>query len=714
MHSHAIGIDFGTSKTLVSHINPQTGHPETIRLGRGGDLIPTTIFIDSDGRFSFGDDADDMIEDISGTYLRGFKMQLGSDTPVHMYLAPNGDFRQLTAKDLVGEYLLYIRQQVKKLVYQGEPVTRATITRPVNFSPAQCQELQQAALAAGFEHVEFTTEPEAAGLAYCRLNAAHAFARNALVVDWGGGTLDFALVTRSHDSVRTHGHLTDGDMEMGGEKFDEILWNYAVESLKSHGVTTLNPVSQLPRVRRSKELLSSRQEVALRLSHENGACPPLELSRETFNSMIAAYIDKAAQKLHGLLSRIPAEHQPEMLLLVGGSSQIPLIKETLEEACGLPAYMWHYSREAVALGAALWNHVEQKPAAPKTESKADRIKLISSGNNKIAVINTLRDIYPQLGLADAKQLVESAPVILPDKTEMNPCVAAGMLERAGCKVKILSKAEEYEPEQHESLYNNISGVWEGSCTNLSAGGITAPIMLVLDTKAQKITGNLVIGGTELVGSGKITGQIIGNSITFQSPGDNIHFSQITWRGTASNNVIEGTYVVEPKNIFIKPQHGLFRTSKQERQKGTKSGRLKLLSFGNNKIAVIKTLRDIYPHLGLADAKQLVESAPVILPDKTEMNPCVAAGMLERTGCKVKILSKDEEYEGEQKDTQFDNESGTNEGSCTNHPAAQAPTHIPQPTHEPAAPPKSGGSSDDSGCWKIVFIIIAIVLMCACG
>ena len=358
MNTHAIGIDFGTSKTLVSHINPQTGYPETIRLGRGGDLIPTTIFIDSAGRFSFGDDADDMIEDISGTYLRGFKMQLGSDTPVHMYLAPNGDYRQLTAKDLVKEYLLYIRQQVEKLVYQGEPVTRATITRPVNFSPAQCQELQQAALAAGFEHVEFTTEPEAAGLAYCRLNAAHAFARNALVVDWGGGTLDFALVTRNHDSVRTHGHLTDGDMEMGGEKFDEILWNYAVESLKSHGVTTLNPVSQLPRVRRSKELLSSRQEVTLRLSHENGACPPLELSRETFNSMIAAYIDKAAQKLHSLLSRIPAEHQPEMLLLVGGSSQIPQIKETLEEACGLPAYMWHYSREAVALGAALTSYIQ--------------------------------------------------------------------------------------------------------------------------------------------------------------------------------------------------------------------------------------------------------------------------------------------------------------------------------------------------------------------
>ena len=377
MNTHAIGIDFGTSKTLVSHINPQTGHPETIRLGRGGDLIPTTIFIDSAGRFSFGDDADDLIEDISGTYLRGFKMQLGSDTPVHMYLAPNGDFRQLTAKDLVKEYLLYIRQQVEKLVYQGERVTAATITRPVNFSPAQCQELQQAALAAGFEHVEFTTEPEAAGLAFCRLNAADSFKKSALIVDWGGGTLDLALITRQHNRVCTHPSLIDGAMGIGGEKFDEKLWQYVTHELEKQGDYTLNHVLMLPKVRSAKEQLSSRASIKLRLSYANGVCPPLDLTRSSFNELIIEDVQKAGTIVQRLLNRIPAELKPEMLLLVGGSCQIPLIKEQLEKACGLPAFSWHYAREAVALGAALWgvsSALEQEPDTKPQECNSQNTK----------------------------------------------------------------------------------------------------------------------------------------------------------------------------------------------------------------------------------------------------------------------------------------------------------------------------------------------------
>ena len=100
MKPHTIGIDFGTYKTLVSHINPQTHTPETIRLGVGRDFIPTTAYVDAEGVIFFGDEADDMLEDCTGRYLRGFKMQLGSTTPLHMYLA-NGQPQMLTAKELV-------------------------------------------------------------------------------------------------------------------------------------------------------------------------------------------------------------------------------------------------------------------------------------------------------------------------------------------------------------------------------------------------------------------------------------------------------------------------------------------------------------------------------------------------------------------------------------------------------------------------------------
>lgn len=360
MNTHSIGIDFGTYKTLVSHINHQTNIPETIRLGVGRDYIPTSAYIDSEGVISFGDEADDMLEDCTGRYLRGFKMKLGSSTPLHMYLE-NGQPRMLTAKELVKSYLQHIRQRVQQEVYHGEAVTAATITRPVNFSPAQCEELKQAALNAGFHTVNFATEPEAAGLAFCRQCSSNAFKHSALIVDWGGGTLDFALVTRHGNAIHTHSCLTGGDTTMGGEKFDEKLWIHAGNAINNK----LNPITQLPKVRRAKEQLSSKDSTVLRLSYEGGTCPPLPIKRIDFEKLITDDINSAVHKIQALLSRIPAEHQPEMLLLVGGSSKIPLIKKKLEAACHLPAHSWDKSREAVAIGAALWG-----TASPADQNKS--------------------------------------------------------------------------------------------------------------------------------------------------------------------------------------------------------------------------------------------------------------------------------------------------------------------------------------------------------
>ena len=368
MKTHSIGIDFGTTKTLVSHINPQTGVAETIRLGRGCDYLPSSVYVEANGHFLFGDDADDLVEDETGVYLRGFKMKLGSSTPLHMYMGGSG-LRTLTAKDLVYEYLRYIKRLVEENAFMGEPVTKAVITRPVNFTPAQSEELKHAAQAAGFATVEFTSEPEAAGLAFCRLQAAHAFKGNALVVDWGGGTLDFALVSRKGDTVSTHRSHTDGDTTMGGEVFDERLWMYVNMEMKKQGVS-LNPVAMLPKVRLGKEQLSARDSINLRLSHPQGVTT-LPLARNVFNCMIAQDVDKAVEKAKTLLKNIPAALKPEMLLLVGGSSQIPLIKEKLEKACALPAKYWANSREAVALGACLWGTKAPEPVpASKTTAKS--------------------------------------------------------------------------------------------------------------------------------------------------------------------------------------------------------------------------------------------------------------------------------------------------------------------------------------------------------
>ena len=352
---HTIGIDFGTSKTLVSRIDAETGKPVTIRLGQGTDYLPTSVYITDSGKMYFGDEADDRLADNTGVYLRGFKMSLGSSIPVYIHYTDEGEATAISAREMVCHYLRFIREKTQELAFMGESVTCATITRPVNFSAAQCEELRLAAIDAGFTEVTFTTEPEAAGLAFCRLNAANAFRSRALIVDWGGGTLDFALVTRDEDSISTHSELTDGDTTMGGERFDDYLWSYAEDFLKRKNITDITHTTALPQIRKCKEKLSTADEVQLYLSNTTGTCPPIPLTRVLFNKLIEADIEKAVVKVQQLLERIPTDKKPEMLLLVGGSSRIPLIRERLEATCKLPAIAWEHSRTAVSLGASLWS-----------------------------------------------------------------------------------------------------------------------------------------------------------------------------------------------------------------------------------------------------------------------------------------------------------------------------------------------------------------------
>lgn len=225
MRELSIGIDFGTTKTLVSFYNETTGKPEQIRLGRGRDYMPTSVYVSEEGGFLFGEDADDQIEFGVDRYCRAFKMKLGSSVPALAFF-DGSHFVQYSAKELTRSFLQYVKERSENEVFMGRKVTRTVITKPVLFSPAQCEELKEAAQEAGFHQVEFVTEPEAAGYAFCIMCPSEAFKGNALVIDWGGGTLDMALVSRQGDQVVTHREYTAGDTQMGGEVFDEKLWNH--------------------------------------------------------------------------------------------------------------------------------------------------------------------------------------------------------------------------------------------------------------------------------------------------------------------------------------------------------------------------------------------------------------------------------------------------------------------------------------------------------
>ena len=357
MSSSYIGIDFGTTKTLVSVYNEKKQEAEIIRLGRGRDDIPTSVYAAEDGAFLCGEAAEEQSIKEPMRYTRAFKMKLGSRAPL-LSCCEGNDFKHFTAAELTQVFLSYVRKECEWLT--GKKIRQAVITHPVRFSPQQVKQLEEAARVAGFEKLAFVTEPEAAAHTYCRHQSDDSF-RNALVIDWGGGTLDMTLVSRSDDQIRTYTNYTDG-IPKGGEDFDEALYrliktHYDVDNSVRLEGDMMNPKYNYTirkTLRSSKEALSRLPQQTVRLSGSRGAYPAVKVQRAEFEKIILDDIETAANLASSLIKSISNPSlKPDKLILVGGSSRIPAVARFLQERTGLPCRTWDMSVEAVGLGAAL-------------------------------------------------------------------------------------------------------------------------------------------------------------------------------------------------------------------------------------------------------------------------------------------------------------------------------------------------------------------------
>ena len=340
--------------------------PRPVRLGRGIDYVPTSVFIEKDGCFYFGADADDQSVTAPRNYRRTFKLDIGS--PTYVLSAHIGEYKQkFTAADLTKKFLEYILQQCAAKSY---PCDRAVVTRPVDFSPVQCEQLREAALAAGLKEVELLTEPQAAGLKY-GWDDIGADWQNALVVDWGGGTLDMALISQSEQGPVAHGRYCKG-IRSGGEDFDDILFQIVASEIRTAGYEQMLEAdleadrrhhlgwtyNVYKHIRKAKEDLSWRNSEKISLmSHEGKTYPPITVTRETFEWGIRSKLEEGAALAKNVIDSIlELSLKPSFILLVGGSSKIPAVRSALKQATGLECRTFDEADEAVSLGAALYAH----------------------------------------------------------------------------------------------------------------------------------------------------------------------------------------------------------------------------------------------------------------------------------------------------------------------------------------------------------------------
>lgn len=383
-----VGIDFGTTKTMVASYDASKKSAKPLTFGRGKFEKPTSMYATATGDLLFGDDADDEgITDLPN-HIRRFKMKLGKPGLAHM------GRKSGTAQQLTTEFLGSLRNQLENQVLHTS-VDRVILTVPAMFGPAQRHDLTEAARQAGFSQVELLEEPVAAGIAYCDHQSDLSKELRFIVVDWGGGTFDVAHLEKSAGGeIKVHEDFVVGLDDIGGEAFDDELWGIASSALDSAGRGTLDSQSRehWGRYRRdlsrAKETLSSQTAVSMTFTLADGSPAKVTLNRADFNNIISPMIQKAASFVSQLITRArDAGCPPEFILLAGGTSRIPLIGEELERITGVKCRQWSDGREAIALGAAiranqLWG---QQPA-----SKAQEVWDI--GNGKVALMAQYRSL----------------------------------------------------------------------------------------------------------------------------------------------------------------------------------------------------------------------------------------------------------------------------------------------------------------------------------
>jgi len=363
-----VGIDLGTTYSLVAYTDATTRKPVCIPDAEGRTLLPSIVSLDTDGALAVGWPArerllhqpertaysvkrlmgkgiDDVRDELA---LFPYRVAAGSEQVIRIQLSD----KIFTPPEISAHILRELKRRAEN--FFGEEVTRAVITVPAYFNDAQRQATKDAGRIAGLEVERLVNEPTAASLAYGLDKHQRALIA---VYDFGGGTFDISILRLQEGLFEVL--ATNGDTHLGGDDLDNLFVEKIREEIREqHGVDVAGAVDLYQRLRdtliSSKHELSSCERAILRFLLDGKGEFTREISRAEFESWIAPIIErtlgpcKRALKDAGLQ---PA--QIDEVVLVGGSTRVPLVRRRVEELFGRKPHCELNPDEVVALGAAI-------------------------------------------------------------------------------------------------------------------------------------------------------------------------------------------------------------------------------------------------------------------------------------------------------------------------------------------------------------------------
>ncbi|MBV20436.1 MAG: molecular chaperone DnaK, partial [Cytophagia bacterium] len=366
-----IGIDLGTTNSCVAVI--EGGKPEVITNNDGLRTTPSIVAFSKDGDTLVGQAAKRQAVTNPKKTIFSAKRFIGrsyneviSENKKYPYEISKGKNDSVNIKVDSSEYAppqisAMVLQNIKKTAedYLGEKVTDAVITVPAYFNDSQRQATKDAGVIAGLNVKRIINEPTAAALAYGLDKQGD---RKIAVFDLGGGTFDISILELGDGVFEVKS--TNGDTMLGGDDFDDILVDWLIDEFKKSENYDLSKDSMaIQRLKEASEKakceLSSSKQTEINLpfiaSDETGPKNLLiTLTRAKFESLIKSTIDKMIKPCEDALkdSKLSSSEINEVIL-VGGSSRIPIVQETVKKIFGKDPSKGVNPDEVVALGAAI-------------------------------------------------------------------------------------------------------------------------------------------------------------------------------------------------------------------------------------------------------------------------------------------------------------------------------------------------------------------------
>ena len=344
-----IGIDLGTTNSCVAVM--EGGEATVIPNAEGARTTPSVVAFSKTGERMVGQVAKRQAVSNPQRTVSSIKRQMGTDHKVTI------DDKVYSPQEISAMILQKLKTDAE--AYLGEKVTEAVITVPAYFTDAQRQATKDAGKIAGLDVKRIINEPTAAALAY-GVDKDHE--QKVMVYDLGGGTFDVSILSIGDGTIEVL--ATAGNNHLGGDDFDERIVNWMLaEFRKDQGIDLAGDRMAMQRLREAAEkakielsgVTTSNINLPYIFADANGSRHlDMTLTRAKFDELTRDLVEATTGPVRQALSDSGlTKEQLSKVLLVGGSSRIPAVQETVKALTGKEGFKGINPDECVAMGAAI-------------------------------------------------------------------------------------------------------------------------------------------------------------------------------------------------------------------------------------------------------------------------------------------------------------------------------------------------------------------------